>query len=138
HARAPRARAENRCRQKRPRWRRRQAPASGRSARSAPRRSRPANSTGCRRRRKRWRRTWRQNNRRLRRRGAQHAAAGSANMGRTEREPQMRASLVLAAASFIAAATAAHAADMKILTAGAMKAVVLELVPAFEKETGHK
>jgi molybdate transport system substrate-binding protein len=50
----------------------------------------------------------------------------------------MRASLVLAAASFIAAATAAHAADMKILTAGAMKAVVLELVPAFEKETGHK
>ena len=27
---------------------------------------------------------------------------------------------------------------MKILTAGAMKAVVLELVPAFEKETGHK
>ena len=50
----------------------------------------------------------------------------------------MRVSLVLAAASFIAAATAAHAADMKILTAGAMKAVVLELVPAFEKETGHK
>ena len=37
-----------------------------------------------------------------------------------------------------AAVTAADAADMKILTAGAMKAVVLELVPAFEKETGHK
>jgi len=53
----------------------------------------------------------------------------------------MRASLVLAAAAFMAAAaaaTAADAADMKILTAGAMKAVVLELVPAFEKETGHK
>jgi molybdate transport system substrate-binding protein len=32
----------------------------------------------------------------------------------------------------------AHAAEVKILTAGAMKAVVLELVPAFEKETGHK
>src|SRR3954451_11576601 len=32
----------------------------------------------------------------------------------------------------------AQAADVKILTAGAMKAVVLELVPAFEKETGHK
>jgi len=32
----------------------------------------------------------------------------------------------------------AHAADVKILTAGAMKAVVLELVPQFEKETGHK
>jgi len=35
-------------------------------------------------------------------------------------------------------AAAAHAAEVKILTAGAMKAVVLELVPAFEKETGHK
>ena len=45
---------------------------------------------------------------------------------------------ILAAASFIAAVTAADAAEMKILTAGAMKAVVLELVPAFEKETGHK
>lgn len=32
----------------------------------------------------------------------------------------------------------AHAAEVRILTAGAMKAVVLELVPAFEKETGHK
>jgi molybdate transport system substrate-binding protein len=58
-------------------------------------------------------------------------------MHRTERETQMRASLrILAAASLIA--TAADAAEMKILTAGAMKAVVLELVPAFEKETGHK
>src|ERR1043165_1632063 len=32
----------------------------------------------------------------------------------------------------------AQAADVKILTTGAMKAVVLELVPHFEKETGHK
>src|ERR1043165_4203896 len=32
----------------------------------------------------------------------------------------------------------AHAAEVKVLTTGAMKAVVLELVPAFEKETGHK
>jgi molybdate transport system substrate-binding protein len=31
-----------------------------------------------------------------------------------------------------------QAAEVKILTAGAMKAVVLELVPAFEKQTGHK
>ena len=35
-------------------------------------------------------------------------------------------------------ATSAQAAEVKILTAGAMKAVVLELVPAFERETGHK
>jgi len=32
----------------------------------------------------------------------------------------------------------ANAADVKILTTGAMKAVVLQLVPQFEKETGHK
>jgi len=32
----------------------------------------------------------------------------------------------------------AQGADVKILTTGAMKAVVLELVPQFEKETGHK
>jgi molybdate transport system substrate-binding protein len=32
----------------------------------------------------------------------------------------------------------ANAAEVKILTAGAMKAVVLELVPVFEKQTGHK
>src|SRR5919107_1152622 len=37
-----------------------------------------------------------------------------------------------------ACVTAAKAAEVKILTAGAMKAVVLELVPQFEKETGHK
>ena len=30
----------------------------------------------------------------------------------------------------------AQAAEVKVLTTGAMKAVVLELVPQFEKETG--
>jgi molybdate transport system substrate-binding protein len=43
-------------------------------------------------------------------------------------------------ASIVALCTtvsAAPAAEVKILTAGAMKAVVLELLPAFEKETGH-
>ena len=44
----------------------------------------------------------------------------------------------LAAVMLMAGAAAAAAADVKILTAGAMKAVVLELVPAFEKQTGHK
>ena len=33
---------------------------------------------------------------------------------------------------------AVEAAEVKILTAGAMKEVVLAVVPAFEKETGHK
>jgi molybdate transport system substrate-binding protein len=32
----------------------------------------------------------------------------------------------------------AQGAEVKVLTTGAMKAVVLELVPQFEKETGHK
>jgi molybdate transport system substrate-binding protein len=50
-----------------------------------------------------------------------------------------RAFPIIAAAVFLAAsASASAAAEVKILTAGAMKAVVLELVPAFEKETGHK
>ena len=46
--------------------------------------------------------------------------------------------LIAAALAMVAGITRAAAADVKILTAGAMKAVVLELVPAFEKQTGHK
>src|SRR5882724_12004793 len=50
-----------------------------------------------------------------------------------------RAFPILAAAAFLAvSASAGDAAEVKILTAGAMKAVVLELIPQFEKETGHK
>src|SRR5690349_21457127 len=45
---------------------------------------------------------------------------------------------LIAAAGLLALTGAASAAEVKILTAGAMKAVVLELVPAFEKQTGHK
>src|SRR5919206_4626315 len=44
---------------------------------------------------------------------------------------------VLFALVFALASACAYAAEVKILTAGAMKAVVLELVPQFEKETGH-
>ena len=50
----------------------------------------------------------------------------------------LKFSRLVAAACGMLCATAVQAADVKILTAGAMKAVVLELVPAFEKETGHK
>jgi len=46
--------------------------------------------------------------------------------------------LIAAAVLLAASASAGEAAEVRILTAGAMKAVVLELVPAFEKETGHK
>jgi molybdate transport system substrate-binding protein len=45
---------------------------------------------------------------------------------------------IVLALAFGIACTSGHAAEVKILTAGAMKAVVLELVPQFEKETGHK
>src|SRR5262245_18691370 len=38
----------------------------------------------------------------------------------------------------IAAAGAAGAAEIKVLTAGAYKAVLVALVPEFEKSTGHK
>ncbi len=50
-----------------------------------------------------------------------------------------RAFPIIAAAVMLAASVSVgQAAEVRILTAGAMKAVVLELVPAFEKETGHK
>jgi molybdate transport system substrate-binding protein len=45
---------------------------------------------------------------------------------------------VILALVFGLACSTAHAAEVKVLTTGAMKAVVLELVPQFEKETGHK
>jgi molybdate transport system substrate-binding protein len=45
---------------------------------------------------------------------------------------------IVLALAFGIVCTTAQAAEVKILTAGAMKAVVLELVPQFEKETGHK
>jgi molybdate transport system substrate-binding protein len=38
----------------------------------------------------------------------------------------------------LAGITPAAAADLKLLTAGAFKSVALELVPEFEKKTGHK
>jgi molybdate transport system substrate-binding protein len=38
----------------------------------------------------------------------------------------------------LAAATGAEAADIKVLTAGAFKQVVVAMAPEFEKETGHK
>src|SRR5580765_4886271 len=46
--------------------------------------------------------------------------------------------IATAAVMLAASVSVGAAAEVRILTAGAMKAVVLELVPAFEKETGHK
>jgi molybdate transport system substrate-binding protein len=45
---------------------------------------------------------------------------------------------IVLALAFAIGCTSVQAAEVKILTAGAMKAVVLELIPQFEKETGHK
>ena len=46
--------------------------------------------------------------------------------------------LVTALIGLAGLGAAAQAAEVKILTAGAMKAVVLAVVPEFEKQTGHK
>ena len=46
--------------------------------------------------------------------------------------------LFCAVAVSLAAAATAHAAEIKVLTAGAMKAVVLALQPGFEAHSGHK
>jgi molybdate transport system substrate-binding protein len=55
-------------------------------------------------------------------------------------EEAMRMTLLGLAALAVAAGAAvgAKAADIKVLTAGAFKQVVLAMVPDFEKQTGHK
>lgn len=50
----------------------------------------------------------------------------------------MRLLLVLLLALVSAGLSGAAAADLKLLTAGAYKPVALDLIPAFEKRTGHK
>ena len=48
---------------------------------------------------------------------------------------------ILATTSLVAGITmsgSVHAAEIKVLTAGAMKAVIQELLPEFERRTGHK
>jgi molybdate transport system substrate-binding protein len=44
----------------------------------------------------------------------------------------------LAAVLLAVGAISAEAAEIKVLSAGAVRAIITELVPAFEKETGHK
>lgn len=46
--------------------------------------------------------------------------------------------IILAVLCLLAGIGSAAAADLKLLTAGAYKPVALELVPEFEKRTGHK
>jgi molybdate transport system substrate-binding protein len=50
----------------------------------------------------------------------------------------MTKGLTMAAALMLGGATSASAAELRVLTAGAMKEVVLSLLPEFEKATGHK
>jgi molybdate transport system substrate-binding protein len=59
-------------------------------------------------------------------------------LSRTITENAMKTNYALALLCAVACATAAQAAEVKILTAGAMKEVVLAVVPQFERETGHK
>ncbi|MBC5785727.1 substrate-binding domain-containing protein [Ramlibacter sp. USB13] len=50
----------------------------------------------------------------------------------------MRSFRLAAALACTLAAGAAHAAEIKVLTAGAFKPVLVALQPAFERETGHR
>ena len=52
----------------------------------------------------------------------------------------MRICLLLAclASTVLTTSLSASAADIKVLTAGAFKPVVTEVVAAFEKQSGHK
>jgi molybdate transport system substrate-binding protein len=52
--------------------------------------------------------------------------------------PSVRYASLIAAALWMAAAPNASAVEIKVLSAGAFKQVVLALAPAFEKTTGHK
>ena len=49
----------------------------------------------------------------------------------------VRVGAILAAFSLLAAATA-QAAEMRVISAGAVKSIVTDLVPIYEKETGNK
>src|SRR5712692_1484900 len=46
--------------------------------------------------------------------------------------------VLLIALFVLAGIVPASAADLKLLTAGAFKSVALEIIPEFEKRTGHK
>ena len=51
---------------------------------------------------------------------------------------RLRASGVMAALGLLAAATAAPAAEVRVISAGAVKSIVTDLAQAYEKETGNK
>jgi molybdate transport system substrate-binding protein len=52
--------------------------------------------------------------------------------------PRRLAGLLIGLLSIASAAQPASAADIEVLTAGAMRGVLNELAPQFEKDTGHK
>src|SRR3954463_7370613 len=68
------------------------------------------------------------------------APTDAAQSGKTRQTggTTMRALGLAAALGLTVWAAPSQAAEVKILTAGAMKEVVLAVMPAFEKETGHK
>ena len=50
----------------------------------------------------------------------------------------MKAKLIIAAVTILALASSAQAAEIKLLASSAIKETYLELLPLFEKATGHK
>src|SRR5689334_2788294 len=51
---------------------------------------------------------------------------------------RIRLSAVIAAAGLLATAALAQAGEVRVISAGAVKSIVTDLVPAYEKETGNK
>jgi molybdate transport system substrate-binding protein len=50
----------------------------------------------------------------------------------------MRLGGVIATAALLATAATAHAGEVRVISAGAVKSIVTDLAPAYEKETGNK
>jgi len=50
----------------------------------------------------------------------------------------MRSRLIMTVATFLALSGSAHAVEIKLLASGALKEAYLELIPAFERASGHK
>src|SRR5207244_10364607 len=64
--------------------------------------------------------------------------AGAAAFGRTNMKRYLTTAAVAGFAMLLAAAVSASAAEIKVISSNALKTVLEELAPAFEKATEHK
>src|SRR4051794_26156446 len=56
----------------------------------------------------------------------------------TMREKILKSPMIVATAAFLLFPAIGHSAEIKLLASGAIKDAYLELLPAFEKASGHK